>query len=119
MGLILITTTSASSPTSPTGSRRHMPGESSSRPTCATSTPARASLHQGSSRVDPAPDLKGQELAAIGGLHRTSLKIPPGCAFNPRCTMAQDVCRQDRPLLLDIGPNRKAACHFSREVLGA
>ena len=67
----------------------------------------------------PRLDLKGQELAAIGGLPPNLMKIPPGCAFNPRCTMAQDVCRRDRPLLLDIGPNRKAACHFSKEVLGA
>ncbi|MBK6886028.1 MAG: ABC transporter ATP-binding protein [Tetrasphaera sp.] len=67
----------------------------------------------------PRLDLKGQELAAIGGLPPNLMKIPPGCAFNPRCTMAQDVCRVDLPPLVEVAPNRKSACHFSKEVLGA
>ncbi len=67
----------------------------------------------------PRLDLKGQELAAIGGLPPNLMKIPPGCAFNPRCTMTQDICRRDLPPLIEVGPHRKAACHFSQEVLGA
>ncbi|MEI2779160.1 MAG: ABC transporter ATP-binding protein [Tetrasphaera sp.] len=66
----------------------------------------------------PRLDLKGKELAAIGGLPPNLMKIPPGCAFNPRCRMAQDVCRRDLPPLLEVGPRRKSACHFSQEVLG-
>ena len=67
----------------------------------------------------PRLDLKGQELSAIGGLPPNLMHIPPGCAFNPRCTMAQDICRRDRPELVEVGPHRKAACHFSEEVLNA
>ncbi|WP_225767367.1 ABC transporter ATP-binding protein [Inquilinus sp. Marseille-Q2685] len=35
--------------------------------------------------------------------------IPAGCAFNPRCSMAFDRCRQDRPELIGAGPGA-AAC---------
>ena len=40
----------------------------------------------------PRLDQKGQQLAAIGGLPPNLTRIPPGCAFNPRCRYAQDVC---------------------------
>lgn len=41
---------------------------------------------------------------------------PPGCSFHPRCPMADDVCRQDAPPLLEWKPDRHAACHFALEV---
>lgn len=66
----------------------------------------------------PRLDQKGQELTAIAGLPPNLTKIPPGCAFNPRCTYAQDICRQDPPPpLLEVGLNRVSACHFAEEVL--
>ena len=67
----------------------------------------------------PRLDLKGQELAAIGGLPPNLMKIPAGCAFNPRCAMAQEICRRDRPELLEVAPRRKSACHFAEELLNA
>jgi len=36
---------------------------------------------------------------------------PSGCAFNPRCPKAADICRTSEPALLTIG-NRQVACHF-------
>ncbi len=66
----------------------------------------------------PRLDQKGQELTAIGGLPPNLTKIPPGCAFNPRCAYARDVCRQDPPPpLYEIGRDRVSACHFAEEVL--
>lgn len=67
----------------------------------------------------PRLDQKGQELASIPGLPPNLLKMPSGCAFNPRCTMAQAVCREERPELVEVRPGRFAACHFSEEVLNA
>lgn len=67
----------------------------------------------------PRLDQKGQKLSAIGGLPPNLTRIPPGCAFHPRCVMAQDICRVERPELLDVGPMRQSACHFSQEVLDA
>ncbi|MFN8045586.1 MAG: ABC transporter ATP-binding protein [Dermatophilaceae bacterium] len=65
----------------------------------------------------PRLDQKGQTLAAIGGLPPNLLRIPPGCPFNPRCRMAQDVCRTDLPELREIRPGRFSACHFAEEVI--
>ena len=62
-------------------------------------------------------DQKGQQLSAIGGLPPNLMRIPAGCAFNPRCKYAQDVCREDRPALREVVPGRESACHFAEEVL--
>ncbi len=66
----------------------------------------------------PRLDQKGQELAAIGGLPPNLTRIPPGCAFNPRCRYAQDVCREDPPPpLREVVHGRLSACHFSELLL--
>ena len=67
----------------------------------------------------PRLDQKGQTLAAIGGLPPNLMRIPDGCAFNPRCRMAQDICRRDRPELREVRPGRYSACHFAEEVVDA
>ncbi|MFE5625172.1 ABC transporter ATP-binding protein [Streptomyces virginiae] len=68
----------------------------------------------------PRLDQKGQELYAIKGLPPNLLRIPPGCAFNPRCPMAQEVCRSDVPPLYPVTESpvpRFSACHFWKECL--
>ena len=72
----------------------------------------------------PRLDQKGQELYAIKGLPPNLLRIPAGCAFNPRCPMAQEICRTEVPPLFAVTeedgrelPGRGSACHFWKEVL--
>jgi oligopeptide/dipeptide ABC transporter ATP-binding protein len=65
----------------------------------------------------PRLDLKGQDLYAIKGLPPNLMRIPTGCAFNPRCPYAQDVCRSEIPVLTEVVPGRGSACHFAKEVL--
>ncbi len=65
----------------------------------------------------PRLDQKGQELYAIKGLPPNLMNIPPGCAFHPRCPMAQDVCRTDVPPLYVVSEQRRSACHFWKECL--
>ncbi|MFJ5221842.1 ABC transporter ATP-binding protein [Streptomyces sp. NPDC088400] len=65
----------------------------------------------------PRLDQKGKELYAIKGLPPNLLHIPPGCAFHPRCPMAQDVCRRDVPPLYEVAGERRSACYFWRETL--
>ena len=67
----------------------------------------------------PRLDQKGQELYAIKGLPPNLLHIPPGCAFHPRCPMAQAVCRTDVPPLYTVDEERRSACHFWKETLDA
>ena len=72
----------------------------------------------------PRLDQKGQELYAIKGLPPNLLKIPSGCAFNPRCPKAQDICRTDVPPLVQVTERdggdltgRGSACHFWKETI--
>ncbi|MBN1936367.1 MAG: ATP-binding cassette domain-containing protein [Anaerolineae bacterium] len=41
---------------------------------------------------------------------------PSGCYFHPRCRYAQEVCKQERPLLRDVGNEHWVACHFAEEL---
>ncbi|MFF0741384.1 ABC transporter ATP-binding protein [Streptomyces sp. NPDC004111] len=72
----------------------------------------------------PRLDQKGQELYAIKGLPPNLLKIPSGCAFNPRCPKAQDICRTEVPPLVQVTERdgadltgRGSACHFWKETI--
>ncbi|WP_405978766.1 ABC transporter ATP-binding protein [Streptomyces sp. NBC_00158] len=72
----------------------------------------------------PRLDQKGQELYAIKGLPPNLLDLPTGCAFNPRCPKAQDICRTDVPVLHQVTeqdgtelPGRGSACHFWKEQI--
>ena len=67
-------------------------------------------------------------MASIPSLHRRNAHlnqidgsmprlnaIPTGCAFNPRCGFATDLCREHKPGLPASG--HAAACHFPlREI---
>jgi oligopeptide/dipeptide ABC transporter ATP-binding protein len=55
---------------------------------------------------------RGERLEAIGGQPPNLVNLPPGCPFAPRCRKAQAKCRQELPLLENVGPNQKAACFF-------
>lgn len=41
---------------------------------------------------------------------------PSGCPFHPRCPVATDLCRVEKPELLTIAPGRQVACHFPRNL---
>jgi peptide/nickel transport system ATP-binding protein len=52
----------------------------------------------------------------IDGEVPSPLSPPPGCHFHPRCPLAADRCRTERPVLRAIAPGREAACHFAESV---
>ena len=75
-------------------------------------------------RSIPRLDQKGQELYAIKGLPPNLLKVPAGCAFNPRCDVATDLCRTEIPALHHVTDKdgkeltgRRSACHLWKETL--
>ncbi len=39
---------------------------------------------------------------------------PRGCAFHTRCPLAQDICRAQRPGLVERKPGHWVACHFEK-----
>ncbi len=58
-------------------------------------------------------------LLSIEGTPPGLASIPNGCAFHPRCVFASDICREKRPDLRPLGPDRAVACHHSDAVLAA
>jgi len=62
----------------------------------------------GSARgLDVAPDERLQE---ISGIVPPLNDLPPGCAFEPRCTRADARCKTQRPELAMKAPDHIAAC---------
>ncbi|WP_374434075.1 dipeptide ABC transporter ATP-binding protein [Inhella sp.] len=60
------------------------------------------------------PSLKPKERAQRIRLHGelpSPLNPPSGCAFHPRCPLAQARCGQERPELREVG-GRRVACHL-------
>ena len=58
---------------------------------------------------DPEHSIRGEGLP---GEVPSPVDPPPGCAFNPRCPLAKDVCRQHTPELTPrAGEGHRAACH--------
>jgi peptide/nickel transport system ATP-binding protein len=51
-------------------------------------------------------------LTGIPGLAPLLRDLPLGCAFHPRCTLATDRCRSERPLLRDVAGSQ-VACHLA------
>jgi peptide/nickel transport system ATP-binding protein len=41
----------------------------------------------------------------------SATRIPPGCPFNPRCPLATERCRAERPALTSRADGRLVACH--------
>jgi peptide/nickel transport system ATP-binding protein len=58
---------------------------------------------------------KVDELAFIPGAPPDLLDPPKGCRFQPRCSVAMDVCGQDPPLV-EIGPGHFVACWRCRNA---
>ena len=52
----------------------------------------------------------GQRLVPIEGQPPDLARLPAGCAFSPRCRSATDVCRSDRPPLVQVAPRHFRAC---------
>jgi peptide/nickel transport system ATP-binding protein len=55
-------------------------------------------------------------LAEIPGTVPSLTRLPPGCAFAPRCSLAIPRCRQEYPPLQDWGGGHLAACWRAAET---
>jgi peptide/nickel transport system ATP-binding protein len=54
----------------------------------------------------------GKDLKQIPGMMPTLSNIPPGCAFNPRCELAKEICTRKTPVLEEKQNGIMAACHM-------
>ncbi len=57
------------------------------------------------------PRRKKERIVLTGELP-SPIDPPSGCAFHPRCPLAKDRCRSERPALREIG-GVQVACHFA------
>lgn len=64
----------------------------------------------------PTMDSRAGDLKAIKGLPPSLVALPPGCSFAPRCPLAFDLCRQEVPPPVEVGPGRMSRCHIAQEV---
>jgi oligopeptide/dipeptide ABC transporter ATP-binding protein len=56
------------------------------------------------------------QLADIPGRVPDLLELPPACRFEPRCFLAQAVCREEAPQLRALGNGRSSRCHFAERL---
>ncbi|WP_027530632.1 ABC transporter ATP-binding protein [Bradyrhizobium sp. WSM3983] len=76
---------------------------------------------QGLIRSIPRIDLDSEHktrLEAIGGSVPILINPPIGCRFAPRCKFAMNVCTEKEPLLREIAPGHRMACHLGDTQLG-
>ncbi len=62
----------------------------------------------------PDLDMTGRERIPVGGEVPSPITPPPGCAFHPRCPLANDRCKRERPELKPAG-DALVACHAVEE----
>jgi oligopeptide transport system ATP-binding protein len=58
-------------------------------------------------RLDEAP---GTKLFSIPGQPPDLVALPEGCPFAPRCNYVVERCKEENPVLQDIGPHHTVAC---------
>ena len=61
----------------------------------------------------PQMDGFGREAALPEGEIPDPINPPPGCAFHPRCPIATDRCKKERPEMRQLGETR-VACHLAQ-----
>lgn len=63
--------------------------------------------------ITTAPSLldRGEDKEPIQGVPPDLIDLPTGCAFHPRCPYATEQCRQEVPVLTQVGDDHFAACH--------
>jgi len=61
---------------------------------------------------DPAVEEKRQRIILQGDVP-SPVNPPSGCRFHTRCPIAQDICKQARPVWRDAGGDHWVACHLA------
>ncbi|MFL5075832.1 MAG: oligopeptide/dipeptide ABC transporter ATP-binding protein [Microvirga sp.] len=56
---------------------------------------------------------QSREPLPISGNVPDAREPPSGCRFRDRCPLAAPICAEQDPLLREVGPGRRSACHFS------
>ncbi|WP_428658851.1 ABC transporter ATP-binding protein [Reyranella sp.] len=68
---------------------------------------------QGLIAAVPDIDNPAHKPRGIPGSIPNLLTPPAGCRFHPRCALATDVCRNTKPILRELAPAHRVACHHA------
>jgi peptide/nickel transport system ATP-binding protein len=70
--------------------------------------------------LDAIPDMQmtGKARTPVAGEVPNPLNPPSGCTFHPRCPLANDRCRAERPLIRPLADGAQVACHAVEEGRG-
>jgi len=63
----------------------------------------------------PDVEMTGRTTAPVAGEIPNPIDPPSGCAFHPRCPLANDRCRRERPELKTAKKSERVACHAVTE----
>ena len=61
----------------------------------------------------PRIDSRKRRFTAISGEIPSPLNPPPGCHFHPRCPHAMPRCSAEAPVLREVAPGHRSACHLN------
>ena len=70
--------------------------------------------------LDAIPDMQmtGKARTPVAGEVPNPLNPPSGCTFHPRCPLANERCRAERPVLRRLDDGAQVACHAVEEGRG-
>ena len=67
-------------------------------------------------RAIPDITIREDRLPGIKGAPPNLLRLPTGCAFHPRCPLADDRCKAEVPPFEEVAPGRWSACFHADKV---
>ncbi|MGI9002293.1 MAG: oligopeptide/dipeptide ABC transporter ATP-binding protein, partial [Pseudonocardia sp.] len=65
----------------------------------------------------PDPQRRGKrERILLTGDVPSPLNPPPACRFHTRCWKAQEICGVVEPVMIELAPGHRVACHFPENL---
>lgn len=61
------------------------------------------------------PTVKSERIMMPGEIGNAA-NLPRGCCFHPRCRYAKECCKEEYPILKEIGSGHMTACHFAEQL---
>jgi peptide/nickel transport system ATP-binding protein len=63
----------------------------------------------------PDPSVRPESRQTLGGEIPSPLAPPSGCRFRTRCPRADQVCKDEVPVMAQVAPDQFVACHHPLE----
>ena len=64
----------------------------------------------------PQPKLARRERILLKGEISSPINVKEGCRFAPRCLYCKGKCHEQTPVLEEVAPGHRVACHYVRQI---